>query len=187
MPFYLFYEPPGYNKVLFFENDFKKSKYLKSQIEEYKSLRLNFTGTIEKIDSLFNLIYTELWNEEDFLPYKNLQLETTIFENIITELDLKQKFGDYSYDAEKIIFLYDRLIKKYDKDLIFKEFPNEIFDMEFIESMVKVYENDYYEEMANCMDENYIEYKEKLPKMTEWEKMAEAEEIMKRIQSEGYY
>jgi hypothetical protein len=187
MPFYLFNEPPGYNKVLFFENDFEKSKHLQSEILEYKSLGLRFTGTINKIDSLFNLIYIELWNVEDFEPYKNLEFETTIFENIITEKDLEQKFGDFSYYAEKIISLYYGLIKKYGKDLIVNEFPNEIFDMKFIESMVKVYENDYYEELANYMDGNSIEYKEKLPKMSKWEKLAEAEEIMKRIQSEGYY
>ena len=187
MPFYLFNEPPGYNKVLFFDNDSEKSNHLQSQILEYKSLGLKFTGTIKQIDSLFNLIYADMWNDDIYIPYKYLESDNRIFHEKISEVVLEQKFGENDFYAIKIISIYYNLLEKFGKDLIVNEFQNEVFDMKFIESMVKVYVNDYYEELANYMDGNYVEYKEKLPKMSKWQKLAEVEEIMIRNQNEGYY
>jgi hypothetical protein len=187
MPFYLFNEPPGYNEVLFFDNDIEKSKYLESKILEYKSLRIKFTGTIKKIEKLFDSIYPDMWNEDIYIPYKYLESDNRIFDEKISELDLKQKFRENDFYAVKIISIYYKLMEKFGKDLIIKEFPNEVFDLKFIESMIKFYEEELNEAMEDYNSGNYVEYKEELPKMTKWEKLAEAEEIMTRIQNKGYY
>ena len=187
MPFYLFNEPPGYNEVLFFDNDVEKSKYLESKILEYKSLRIKFTGTIKKIEKLFDSMYADMWNDDIYIPYKYLESDNRIFDEKISEVDLEQKFGENGFYAIKIISIYYNLLEKFGKDLIIKEFPNDVFDFKFIDSMIKIYEKELNEAMEDCMTGNYVEYKEKLPKMSKWERLAEVDEIITRIQNEGDY
>lgn len=186
MPFYLFNEPPGYNEVLYFENDIEKSKYLESLILEYKSLKIKFKGTIKKIENLFDSIYPDMWNEDIYIPYEDLESDNRIFDDKISELEIKQEFGENKFYAIKIISIYYKLIEKFGKDLITKEFPNEVFNFKFLHNMIKFYEEELDEAMADYASGNYTEYKEELPKMSKWEKLAEAEEIIWRIQNKGY-
>jgi len=186
MPFYIFNEPPGYNEVLFFDNDVEKSKYLESKILEYKSLKLKFTGTLKKIENLFDSIYPDMWDDEIYIPYNFLESDNRIFDEKIYELDLEQKFVENEFYAIKIISIYYKLLEKFGKDLIIKEFPNEVFNFKFIDRMIKSYEEELNEAMEDYMSGNYTEYKEEQPKMSKWEKLAEAEEIMRRIQENGY-
>jgi hypothetical protein len=105
-----------------------KLKYLESKILEYKSLRIKFTGTIKKIEKLFDSMYADMWNDDIYIPYKYLESDNRIFDEKIYELDLEQKFVENEFYAIKIISIYYKLLEKFGKDLIIKEFPNEVFN-----------------------------------------------------------